>query len=56
MSIDFYLSFLLTVLIPPTTIALISCSSKVFQSILNRKILKHLSLHNILSNRQCGFR
>ena len=37
-------------------IALISCLSKVFESILNKKILKHLSLHNLLSNRQYGFR
>ena len=37
-------------------IALISCLSKVFESILNRKILKHLSLHNLLSDRQYGFR
>ena len=37
-------------------IALISCLSKVFESILNKKILKHLSLHNLLSDRQYGFR
>ena len=37
-------------------IALTSCLSKVFESILNRKILKHLSTHNLLSDRQYGFR
>ena len=37
-------------------IALISCISKVFESILNRKIMKHLSSHNLLSDRQYGFR
>ena len=37
-------------------IALISCLSKVFESILNKKILKHLSLHNLLSDRQYGLR
>ncbi len=37
-------------------IALISCLSKAFESILNRKILKHLSAHNLLSDRQYGFR
>ncbi|MPC13625.1 putative RNA-directed DNA polymerase from transposon BS [Portunus trituberculatus] len=37
-------------------IALISCMSKIFQSILNRKIFKHLSLHNLLSDCQYGFR
>ena len=37
-------------------IALISYLSKVFESILNKKILKHLSLHNLLSDRQYGFR
>ncbi len=37
-------------------IALYSCFSKVFESILNRKILKHLSTSNLLSDRQCGFR
>ena len=35
-------------------IALISCLSKVFKFILNKKILKHLSLHN-RSVRQYGF-
>ena len=30
--------------------------SKVFESILNKKILKHLSLHNLPSDRQYGFR
>ena len=37
-------------------IALISCLSKVFESILNRKILKHLSALDLLSDRQYGFR
>ena len=37
-------------------IALTSCLSKAFESILNRKILKHLSTHNLLSDRQYGFR
>ena len=37
-------------------IALTSCLSKVFESILNKKILKHLSAHNLLSDRQYGFR
>ena len=37
-------------------IALISCLAKVFEYILNEKILKHLSLHNLLSDRQYGFR
>ena len=37
-------------------IALISCLSKVFKSILNKKIHKHLSLLNLLSDRQYGFR
>ena len=37
-------------------IALISWLSKVFESILTKKILKHLSLHNLLSDRQYGFR
>ena len=37
-------------------IALISCLSKAFESILNKKILKHLSDHNLLSDHQYGFR
>ena len=37
-------------------IALISCLSKVFESILNKKIQRHLSRHNFLSDRQYGFR
>ena len=37
-------------------IALISCLSKVFESILNKKIQRHLSTHNLLSDRQYGFR
>ena len=36
-------------------VALISYLSKVFKSILNREVLKHLSLHNLLSDRQYGF-
>ena len=34
----------------------IICLSKVFEFMLNKKILKHLSLHNLLSDRQYGFR
>ena len=37
-------------------IALISCLSKVFECLLNKKITKHLSAHNLLSDRQYGFR
>ena len=37
-------------------IALTSCLSKAFESILNKKILKHLSTHNLLSDHQYGFR
>ena len=37
-------------------IALISCLSKVFESILNRKIQRHLSANNLLSDHQYGFR
>ncbi len=37
-------------------IALLSCLSKAFESILNRKIQKHLSTPNLLSDRQYGFR
>ena len=37
-------------------IALISCLSKVFETILNRKILRHLSASNLLSDHQYGFR
>ncbi len=37
-------------------IALLPCLSKVFQSILNRKILKHISTSNLHSDRQYGFR
>ena len=37
-------------------IALISCLFNVFESLLNRKIQKHLSAHNLLSNCQCSFR
>ncbi len=36
-------------------VALLSCLSKVFESSLNRKILKHLSASNHLSDRQYGF-
>ncbi len=39
---------------PP--IALLSCFSKAFESILNRKIQKHLSTSDLLSDRQYGFR
>ena len=37
-------------------IALISCLSKVFETILNQKIQKHLIKHDLLSDRQYGFR
>ena len=36
-------------------IALISCIAKIFESILNQKISKYLSCHNLLSDRQYGF-
>ena len=45
-----------TVLILQTTVLMLwSPACPVFESFLNRKILKHLSLHN-LSDRQYGFR
>ncbi len=37
-------------------IALTSCLSKAFESILNKKILKPLSDHNLLSDHQYSFR
>ncbi len=37
-------------------IALLSCLSKAFETIINRKILKHLSASNLLSDRQYWFR
>ncbi len=37
-------------------IALLSCLSKAFEIIINKKILKHLSTSNLLSDRQYGFR
>ncbi len=37
-------------------IALLSCLSKAFETILNRKIHKHLSASILLSDRQYGFR
>ncbi len=37
-------------------VALISCLSKAFETILNRKFLKHLSSSNLLSDHQYGFR
>ncbi len=37
-------------------IAVLSCLSKAFESILNRKLLKHLSTSDILSDHQYGFR
>ncbi len=37
-------------------IALLSCLSKAFESILNRKIQKHLSTFDLLSDSQYGFR
>ncbi len=48
-----------TALNPQTTvlyIALTFCLSKAFESILNKKILKYLSDHNLLSDHQYGFR
>ncbi len=36
-------------------IALLSCLSKAFETILNRNILKHLSASNLLSDHLCGF-
>ncbi len=36
--------------------ALISCLSKAFETILNRKFLKHLSSFNLLSDYRYGFR
>ncbi len=37
-------------------IAILSCLSKAFESILNRKIQKHFSTSDLLSDRQYGFR
>ena len=37
-------------------IALISCLSKTFESVLNKKIMRHLSVHKFLSDCQYGFR
>ncbi len=37
-------------------LALLSCLSKAFETIINRKILKHLSASNLLSYRLYGFR
>ncbi len=37
-------------------VALLSCLAKAFESILNRKIQKHLSTSDLLSDRQYGFR
>ncbi|KAL7643214.1 UNVERIFIED_CONTAM: hypothetical protein RMT77_006505 [Armadillidium vulgare] len=47
-----------TPLNPPTTVlfSLTSVLSKVFESILNRKIWKHLNSSNLISDRQYGFR
>ncbi len=39
----------------PSNYRPIACLSKVFESSLNRKILKHLSTSNLLSDRQYGF-
>ncbi len=46
-----------TILILPTTVLLliISCLSKAFETILNRKFLKQLSSFNLLSDHQYGF-
>ncbi len=38
------------------SVALLSCLSKAFESILNRKIQKRLSTSDLLSDRQYGFR
>ena len=35
--------------------SLISCLSKIFDSLLNRKIQRHLSTHNLRSDRQYSF-
>ncbi len=37
-------------------IALLSCLPKAFETIHNRKVLKHLSSSNLVSDRQYGFR
>ena len=37
-------------------LTLISCLSKVFESVLNKKIIRHLSTHNLLSDYPYGFR
>ena len=37
-------------------IALNSCLSKAFKSVHNKKIMSHLSAHNLLSDCQYGFR
>ena len=37
-------------------ITLISCLSKAFDPVLNKKIMRHLSAHNLLSDCQYGFR
>ncbi len=37
-------------------ITLLSCSSKAFESVFNRKIQKHLSTSDLLSDRLYGFR
>ncbi len=37
-------------------IALLSCLYKAFESILNRRLLRHLSTSDLLSDRQYGFR
>ncbi len=37
-------------------IALLSCLSKAFETILNKRFLKPLSSFNLLSDRQYGFR
>ncbi len=41
---------------PQTPIALTSSLSKALEWIVNEKIFKHLSDHNLLSDRQYGFR
>ena len=37
-------------------ITFISCLSKAFESVLNKKIMRHLSIHSLLSDCQYGFR
>jgi hypothetical protein len=38
------------------TVSLLTSFSKIFEMVMQRRILKHLSNYNILSSEQCGFR